>query len=239
MTIQLLNARAVADENRFPLAVKGVLFDLDGTLVDSAPDLAGATNAMLQDLGRSTVEVEQVRGWVGDGAKKLVEYVLLEGDSQTSTETIERGFELFFQHYARMVCDQSQPYPGVMQSIKNLNELGIQMGCVTNKPDRFTRPLLEQLSLDKFFSSIVSGDTCAAKKPDPMPLLKACEVMGVTHDVCVLVGDSANDILAAQAAKMPVICVSYGYNRGVNLDAMNPGAVIDKFEELPPLLTKA
>jgi len=233
------NINAVVDENVFPLAVDAVLFDLDGTLVDSAPDLAGAANAMLNDLGRAAVEVDEVRDWVGDGAKKLVERVLLNDASQADDGQVERGFESFLQHYARMVCDQSRPYPGVLQTIRNLNAQGMRLGCVTNKPDRFTRPLLEQLNLDSYFSSIVSGDTCVAKKPDPMPLLKACEDMGVSHEACVLVGDSANDVLAAQAAKMPVICVSYGYNRGLNLNAMNPDAVIDTFEDLPPLLTKA
>jgi len=239
MATNLTNTRVIADEEIFPLAVGAALFDLDGTLVDSAPDLAGAANAMLNDLGRPAVKVDEVRSWVGDGAKKLVEYVLLNGDPKTNTDVIERGFELFLEHYALMVCDQTKPYPGVVQTIIDLSEQGLRLGCVTNKPDRFTRPLLEQLNLDAYLSSIVSGDTCAAKKPDPMPLLKACDDMGISHEACVLVGDSANDILAAQSANMPVICVSYGYNRGVNLDAMNPDAVIDAFEELPPLLTKA
>ncbi len=233
------NTCRAVDENRFPLAVDAVLLDLDGTLVDTAPDLAAAANQMLRDLDRPTVELEQIRGWVGDGAKKLVERVLLDGENRADLSVIERGYELFFKHYARLVCDQSLPYPGVMQTINTLCRQRLLLGCVTNKPERFTRPLLEQLAMDVYFSSIVSGDSCAAKKPDPEPLLKACEEMGVTPAACVLVGDSANDVLAAQAAKMPVICVSYGYNRGLNLNAMNPDAVIDRFDELPALLIKA
>jgi phosphoglycolate phosphatase len=224
-------------ERSWPLSVGGVLIDLDGTLIHTGPDLARAVNLMMRDLGRRGYPEEKVLNWVGNGAVTLIHRALTGSrDGQADPDLYERGHDSFHHHYLEGVCEHSEPYPDVVEALKTLSDQGFRLACVTNKPERFTCPLLKELELLSFFEAVVSGDTLSVKKPDPMPLHHVCERFGLTAEQAVLVGDSVTDITAAQAAGMPVICVSYGYNQGMDLTKYRPDAIIDSFKELSSLI---
>jgi len=217
-----------------PLSVKMVMIDLDGTLIDTAPDLAASANAMLAGLGMPTHELETVKTWIGNGVARLVKRSLTGSmDGEPEAELYQRGYPLFLEHYGSHVADASRPYPGVVEGLEQLRDAGYALACITNKAEAFTLPLLNALDLHDFFKLVISGDSLPKKKPDPLPLLHACEHFGITPEHGVLVGDSGNDTRAARAAGMPVICVSYGYSQGVDVASLNPEAVIDSLVELP------
>ena len=195
-----------------PLSVRAVLFDLDGTLVDSAPDLTLAANKMLSALGYPQVNCTQVKGWVGDGVRSLVLRALTAIVGDVPDESlIEQGYGLFQRYYAESVYQDSTLYLGVHETLQTLKSSGLALACVTNKPSRFTKPMLEKSGLTGFFGAVVSGDDLSLKKPDPAPLEFAAEQLGVPLTACVLVGDSTNDIRAAGAAGIPVLWATYGY----------------------------
>ena len=195
-----------------PLSVRAVLFDLDGTLVDSAPDLTLAANKMLSALGYPQVNCTQVKGWVGDDVRSLVLRALTAIVGDVPDESlIEQGYVLFQRYYAESVYQDSTLYPGVHETLQTLKSSGLALACVTNKPSRFTKPMLEKSGLTGFFGAVVSGDDLSLKKPDPAPLEFAAEQLGVPLTACVLVGDSTNDIRAAGAAGIPVLWATYGY----------------------------
>ena len=195
-----------------PLSVRAVLFDLDGTLVDSAPDLTFAANKMLSALGYPPVNCSQVKGWVGDGVGSLVRRMLTTILGDVPAESlIEQSYVLFQRYYAESVYQDSTLYPGVHETLQTLKSSGLALACVTNKPSRFTKLLLEKSGLTGFFGAVVSGDDLSLKKPDPAPLEFAAEQLGVPLTACVLVGDSTNDIRAAGAAGIPVLWATYGY----------------------------
>lgn len=218
-----------------PFAPDLVMFDLDGTLVDSVPSLAMAVDRMLQDLGREPVGVEAVRPWVGNGASMLVRRSLcgnLEAEDEISPELQQQAEELFSQHYTDCLCEGVALYPGVREFLQTLAEKKTDMAVVTNKPERFVAPLLESLEIDHFFSIIVGGDSLESKKPDPAPInhvLSTCKVEAIR---ALMVGDSATDIEAARNAFVPVACVSYGYNHGEPIAEKQPDWVVDSMMEL-------
>jgi phosphoglycolate phosphatase len=229
---------AASSKFSLPLAVKMVMIDLDGTLIDSAPDLAASANRMLQALGMPTYEQAQVAQWIGNGVSRLVKRALTgEMNAEPDAGLYERGYAVFLEAYAELVSDQSRPYPGVVGGLEKLQAAGFQLACITNKAEAFTLPLLKDLGLDKYFKLIISGDTLAKKKPDPLPLLHACEHFGITPDHGVLIGDSVNDTQAARNAGMPVILVPYGYNRGQDVRELEPEAVIPSLEQATEYLT--
>jgi phosphoglycolate phosphatase len=212
---------------------KALLFDLDGTLIDSAPDLAAAINLMLIELGYSAVTEAKVRPWVGNGARKLVERALRQTLQKNPEEDfIDTSLAMFFHHYQRVLCDNSCLYPGVKEALHYWQSQNILMACVTNKPARFTAPLLSHFALDKFMPVAISGDSLPVRKPDPAPLLKACELLGVAVNEVIMIGDSRNDVDAARNAGMPVICVSYGYNHGEPIQNAQPDWLVDSFTDL-------
>lgn len=229
--------RAAVRATLSPHRVSAVLFDLDGTLVHSAPDLAAAVNRMLRDLGHAEEPMETVITWVGNGMTRLVKRALT-GDMQGEPEQglFVRALALFQQHYAEQLSVLTRPYAGTVAALDALVAGGFALGCVTNKPAMFTEPLLRKLGLEKYFRVIVSGDTTPARKPDPAPLRHACAVLGVAPAQVLLVGDSANDVQAARNAGMPVICVSYGYNHGRDVRELAPDAVVDSLEEVQQYL---
>ena len=219
-----------------------ILFDLDGTLVDSAPDLALAVNHMLGTLERDTFCPETIRSWVGNGAQTLVKRGL--SGSSVIDETIEpelfsEALDIFLGFYARNLCVSTVAYPNVPATLEHLKSADFTLALVTNKPYGFIHPLLEGLGLSELFELCIGGDSLSKRKPDPLPLLHVCETLGVSASRCVMVGDSKNDILAAQAAGMQSIGVSYGYNYGENIAHYNPDSVVDDFGEIAALLGKA
>jgi len=214
-----------------------VICDLDGTLVHTGPDLAAATNRMLADLGMEQHPENTILAWIGNGAPRLIKRALTASrNGEPDPVLFTRAQSLFKQHYLAGVCDASQPYPAVIQTLRLLEQRGFELACVTNKPEAFTTPLLRKLELDHYFRLVVSGDSLAKKKPDPLPLLHICAELEIGVSQAAMVGDSVNDIEAAQAAGMPVICVSYGYNQGMDLTNSSPDAIIQSFSGLPHLL---
>lgn len=214
-----------------------IVFDLDGTLVDSVPDIATATDAMLVELGRKAAGVDQVRGWVGNGAEKLVQRALANSCDEAligslAASDVSAALAIFKQHYAVHNGRHSVLYPGVEVAVKHCFEAGIRLAIVTNKPLQFVHPLLEKLNIAGRFEIVVGGECLPLKKPHPAPLLHVAEMLGVAVADCLMVGDSRHDVEAGLAAGMPVIAVSYGYNHGEPVAKAGPNVVIDHFSEL-------
>ncbi len=222
-----------------PAPVKMILFDLDGTLVDSAADLAWSVDAMLEDLHLPLQGELKVRQWIGNGVNRLIHRALTgsqEGEAESAA--FNRGKALFLNHYAGHFNKASRLYPGVRSALETWAGLELTLGCVTNKPRRFTNPLLEHLGIDHFFKLIISGDTLTVQKPDPKPLLYACEQLDIMPQASLMVGDSENDVTAAKAAGFQSVAVSYGYNHGVPVAQTNPDLVTDRLDDLAALWTR-
>lgn len=220
-----------------PLTVRMVMIDLDGTLVHTAPDIAASANRMLAGLGMPSRDEKQIALWIGNGVSRLVKRALTGSmDAEPDRDLYDRGYALFRQAYAERVADRSRPYPGVVEGLEALQAAGFELACITNKAAAFTGPLLEALGLRRYFKLVLAGDALPKKKPDPLPLLHACAHFGVTPDHGVLVGDSLNDSQAARAAGMPVILVTYGYNRGNDVRDLHPEAVVDALTDVPQYL---
>jgi len=218
-------------------APRAVLFDLDGTLVDTGPDIAVAVNSMLEDMGRPTHDRGRIMGWIGEGAVRLVQRALAGGvEGQAPAQETERGLSLFYDYYAARVCVDSRPYSHVEPVLAALRRQGVRLACVTNKPVRHTRLLLDALSLAYAFDVVVGGDTLAQRKPDPEPLRFACRRLAVDESNAVYVGDSMTDCRAAAGAGMAMVLVSYGYNRGADLTRLPCAAIIHSLGELPETL---
>ncbi|PZW41147.1 MULTISPECIES: phosphoglycolate phosphatase [unclassified Pseudomonas] len=210
-----------------------VMFDLDGTLVDSVPDLATAVDRMLVELGRKPAGVERVRQWVGNGARVLVRRALAGGldHSAVGEAETEEALARFLDIYAD--CHELITlYPGVHELLEALSTAAVELAVVTNKPERFVAPLLEQVGLGGYFRWIIGGDTLPQQKPDPAALLQVMRLAGVSQAQSLFVGDSRTDVLAARAAGVPCVAVSYGYNHGRPVAEEAPQLVVDSLAEL-------
>ncbi len=216
-----------------------VLIDLDGTLIDSVPDLAYCVDEMMAQLGLPKRGQNAVRNWVGNGVQRLTERALVNSVNGIPTqELMDKAYPIFLELYAQNNAQRSQVYDGVLEGISWMKEHGYRLGCVTNKAEAFTVPLLKNKNLFDLFEVIVSGDTCAEKKPHPMPLLHAAKLMGVTADNALMIGDSRSDVKAARAANFSIFCMTYGYNHGEDIRNEQPDVVMDSFMELPNHLSK-
>lgn len=234
----MANLSSAPAKAAFPLAVKMVMIDLDGTLIHTAPDLAACANRMLADLGRTAYPVETIMTWIGNGVPRLVKRALTnEMWAEPEQALFMQAHVIFQKHYLAHVSDLSRPYPGVVPGLDRLKARGYRLACITNKAEAFTLPLLCNLKLDQYFELILSGDSLPKQKPDPLPLLHACKHFGITPDHGILIGDSSNDVEAARAAGMPVICVPYGYNHGHDIRDAKPDAVLESLVELDKYLT--
>ena len=214
---------------------EAILFDLDGTLINSAPDLALAVNHMLKTLDCDIFSEDIIHGWVGNGAQTLVNRALSgqsEIDENLDATFAAEALNIFLTFYAQNLCVATVAYPNVTTTLKALKDAGYRLAIVTNKPFAFVEPILEGLGLDGLFEIILGGDSLAVKKPDPTPLLHVCEKLDVSVEACVMVGDSKNDILAANACGMQSVGVTYGYNYGESIGVYNPNMIIDDFSEL-------
>lgn len=212
---------------------KLVMFDLDGTLIDSVPELADATDQMLLQLGRAPAGMEKVRNWVGNGAPVLVRRALANDYDHhaISAEQEAEALALFMQAYAR-VDNQTTLYPGTLECLSSLHELGIKMAMVTNKPEEFLPGLLTDIHIAQYFDWVVGGDTFPQRKPDPTGLLWVMQQAGVAAEECLFVGDSKNDVQAAHAAQVACVAVTYGYNYGEPISTAGPALVLDDLREL-------
>jgi phosphoglycolate phosphatase len=222
---------------------RGVLIDLDGTLLDTVPDLASAVNAMRADLGRAPLPQQQVAAYVGKGADRLVHRALTETlDGSADDADFTRGRQSFYEHYRRENGRQAIVYPGVREALALLRNRGLPLACVTNKPGEFTHELLQRVRLVDF-DAVVTGDDTIEKKPHPAPMLHACALLRVPPAETVMIGDSQNDVLSARAAGCRVVVVETGYNEGrpvgeLNADAIVP-TLLDAAQLIAPLDTRS
>jgi phosphoglycolate phosphatase len=216
---------------------KMILIDVDGTLVDSVPDLAYCVDEMMKQLSGPLRGEDEVRNWVGNGVERLVRRALTGRlDGEPSDEDFARAYPIFLKLYAENTSKRSLLYPGVREGLDYMKSRGYPLGCVTNKAAQFTIPLLKDLGIYEEFGIVVAGDTLPVKKPDPQPLLHAAAHFGVAPADALMIGDSKSDVAAARAAGFQIVCMSYGYNHGEDIRDYAPDAVIDSMAELPALI---
>ena len=213
-----------------------LIFDLDGTLIDSVPDLAQATNDMLTTLGKSTYPIETVRNWVGNGSRMLVERALVGSvevaEGQLSKEEADHAEKVFFDAYAKVSGDNTVAYPNVSEGLKKLKQAGFTLALVTNKPIQFVPKILESFGWSELFTEVLGGDSLPTKKPDPEPLRHVCRTLQIAPEYAVMIGDSKNDIFAGQNANIDTLGLSYGYNYGQDIRELKPTAAFDDFQGL-------
>ncbi len=214
-----------------------ILIDLDGTLVDSVPDLAYCVDRMLPQLGLPPRGEAAVRNWVGNGVDKLIQRAISNSlEPEVDEALFRRGQKLFTELYLENNSKRSRLYPGVKEALVWLTENDYTTGCVTNKAEQFTLPLLESLQILDCFSIVVAGDTLPEKKPHPLPLLHAAGTLGARPEHSLMIGDSQHDVKAARAAGFQAMCVSYGYNHGEDIREAGPDIVVDRLDEIIKLL---
>lgn len=219
------------------MAIQAVLFDLDGTLLETVPDLAAAVNAMLREMGRPEISQRQVGVYVGKGAESLVRRALSGSmDGQVDPDLFRQAMALWNQHYELLNGYKAHCFDGVREGLDMLQNAGFKLAVVTNKPERYTLPLLKRTELLPYFEVVVGGDTCARKKPDPMPIEFACQQLGVSPDEALMIGDSVNDALSARAAGVSCWLLPYGYNEGNDIHSTPCDAYVQTIEEAANLL---
>ena len=229
--------------------IEAVIVDLDGTMVDTLGDFEVALNRSLAELGLPGVDRALVERTVGKGSEHLIRGVLahqlalpeVKGCGQTcpaqSVDALyDRAWAAYQRHYLAINGQFSDVYPGVLEGLQALRQRGLPLACLTNKPLAFARDLLAAKGLDGFFVQVFGGDSFERKKPDPLPIIKTCEALGVDPSATLMVGDSSNDAQAAHAAACPVVLVTYGYNHGEPIRATPANAWLDSLAELPCLL---
>ncbi|WP_201572202.1 phosphoglycolate phosphatase [Psychrobacter nivimaris] len=219
-----------------------LIFDFDGTLIDSVPDLADATNAMLTTLGKDTYPIETIRNWIGNGSRLLVERALVGkvevADGELTVEEADHAEQIFFEAYKNLSGSKTVAYPGVDDGLKRLHAAGYTLALVTNKPIRFVPKILQSFGWQDLFSEVMGGDSLSVKKPDPAPLLHVCETLNISVEQAVMIGDSRNDMLAGQNANMDTLGLSYGYNYGQDIRELNPTEAFDHFADLVAWIMK-
>jgi len=219
-----------------------LIFDFDGTLIDSVPDLADATNAMLTTLGKDTYPIEMIRNWIGNGSRLLVERALVGkvevAEGELTVEEADHAEQIFFEAYKNLSGSKTVAYPDVDDGLKKLHAAGYTLALVTNKPIRFVPKILQSFGWQDLFSEVMGGDSLPVKKPDPTPLLHVCETLNISVDKAVMIGDSRNDMLAGQNANMDTLGLSYGYNYGQDIRELNPTEAFDHFADLVAWIMK-
>lgn len=214
-----------------------VLIDVDGTLIDSVPDLAYCADQMMSQLDLPERGEDAIRQWVGNGVEKLVKRALVNSlDGEPDVDLFEKALPVFWRLYENNICVRSRLYDGVVDGLDYMKSRGYRLGCVTNKARSFTIPLLEQIGIAQYFEITICGDDTERKKPDPLPLLTAASELQVSPEDSLMLGDSKSDVQAARAAGFQIICMSYGYNHGEDIRRYEPDAVIDSMVELKDLI---
>lgn len=214
---------------------KLLIFDFDGTLIDSVPDLAEATNIMLEQLGKPLFPLDTVKQWVGNGARMLVERALsgsVDINEQLSKDEVDTAERIFFAAYGTLDCNKTTSYPDVDSGLKKLKNAGFTLALVTNKPMRFVPKILDSLGWTSLFDMVLGGDSLPVKKPDPAPLLHVCETLKFSPAQAFMIGDSINDISAGKNAHIDTIGLSYGYNYGQDIRDSKPNQAFDHFADL-------
>lgn len=220
---------------------KLIIFDLDGTLIDSVPDLADSVNHTLKAINQDTFKEDIIRGWVGNGAQTLVKRALSGNtviDPNIDNGLFEKSLKIFLDFYSKNVCIRTVAYEGVKETLHFLKKQGYILTIATNKPFDFVAPILKALDIDDLFEFYIGGDSLNKKKPDPYPLLYVCEKLNCKIEDSIMIGDSKNDILAAKSANMDSIGVTYGYNYGEDISTYEPNFVVEKFSKIEDILGK-
>ncbi|WP_179352683.1 phosphoglycolate phosphatase [Winogradskyella vidalii] len=214
-----------------------IIFDFDGTLINSIPDLTLAVNKMLSHYKRESLSIEQVTPFIGNGALPLVRRALefTMPNQNLSDSLLNEAFDIYLAAYKEVTCIDTFMYPGVLDTLIDLDSKGYKMAICTNKPFGFIEPILDKLEITKFFKSWIGEDSLSEKKPSAVPLLHLTKELQTSLEKSIMVGDSKNDILAARNAKMESIGVSYGYNYNENIADYKPTVVVDNFAELQAL----
>ena len=215
--------------------IKGIFFDLDGTLFDTAPELIGAVNSMLKGLSLKELSGKIIKSFIGRGAENLIKKSISLSSGKNSDFCFEEGNSLSKKYYKMNAAD-SKIYEGAEDTLKKFKSRGILLACVTNKPEIYTKALLEKSGLSFYLDLIVSGDTVAKKKPDPMPLQYGCDILKVKPNEVIMVGDSCNDINAGYAAGTYVVTVPYGYQYGESIISDKVDLAILNLLDLNPLV---
>lgn len=217
--------------------IRAVFLDLDGTLLDTAPDLAAAANAALADLALAPLPAGKVRDFVGSGIAMLVRRCLAASLArEPEAALLEQAQARFAAHYERLNGSTSQPFPGAVEGIVAMRAQGLHLACVTNKAARFTRPLLAAAGLARYFDAVVTSDMVGARKPDPAVFLHACRELGVPPGEACTIGDSANDADGARAAGCRFLLVPYGYREGRELREIPCDRIIDSLLDAVPAI---
>jgi phosphoglycolate phosphatase len=206
--------------------IRAVLLDLDGTLLDTAPYIAAAANAMLAEQGLEPLPASAIRDFIGRGIPRLVERCLEAAGLPLPCAQLESALRSFGAHYAKLNGSASSPYPGVIDALKGMRASGLRLACVTNKAAAFTVPLLERAGLAPLLDAVVTADQVGRRKPHPEPFLHACRMLGVPPAEAAVIGDSANDAEAARAAGCRVLLVSYGYSEGRDVRTLDSDGVV-------------
>ena len=220
-----------------PLAA--VLFDLDGTLLDTALDIALALNRTLAEYGSAPVAAGDVRRMIGRGAPMLIQRAAALQRHELDEASCASMVERFFHHYGALEQNDecaARPFAGVAEALQRLHAAGLAIAVVTNKQQRFAESLLRLCGLGQWVHLIVGGDSCERRKPDPQPLLFACAALGVPPTAALMVGDSTNDVQAARAAGIAIVCVPYGYNEGQDPRELPCDALVESLADLPAML---
>jgi phosphoglycolate phosphatase len=213
------------------MTIKAVIFDLDGTLVDSAPDLMLATNHVLSRLERRAITMDEVRSFVGHGARALIKRGCAATGEPIDEKTLDFYFAEFLRFYEKNIAVNSMAFPGVIDLLKRCAAGGLKMGVCTNKLEGLSVRLLQALDMEKYFGAIVGPDTISIAKPDPAPYLETARRLGIESDSSLMVGDSETDILTARAVGVPVIGVTFGYTQKP-VATYNPDYLVSHFDEI-------
>lgn len=224
----------------FPIPIKVVVIDLDGTLLDTATDLAFAANKMLLELDKPELPLTTIQSFIGKGIQKLVKRSLTNSlEIEPEPELFARALPIYERNYRENLYTHTRPYPGVVDGLNVLKKDGFRLACITNKAEAFTLPLLRATHLLDYFEIVLSGDSLPKKKPDPLPLLHACKHFQIQPNELLLIGDSLNDAIAARAAGCNIFCVPYGYNEGRDVRELDCDAIVSSLLEATKLIKKS
>jgi len=216
-----------------------IIFDMDGTLIDSVPSLSFAINYMLKVLDSKPIAEETIRDFVGNGAEPLIKRALVR-DKDYESKNIEESYfikakDIFLEFYGNNLNAKTTLYPDVLETLQYLKDKNYKLAVATNKPIEFVGDMLKHFKLDNFFQIYLGGGSTEYKKPHPQMLLKICQELNITAQKSVMVGDSSSDIIAAKKANIDSIALTYGYNQGANLKELEPTAIFDSFKDIKEL----
>lgn len=217
-------------------AIAAAIFDLDGTLVDTLPDFDVALNAMLRELALPAIDAHAIETLIGRGSEHLIRSVLAHVGAPAVR--YDQAWASYWKHYLAINGQHARVYSGVREGLQALRDAGLRLACLTNKPTDFARPLLERKELASYFDLVFGGDAFERKKPDPLPLWRTCEALGSSPASTLMIGDSSNDARAARAARCRVVLVTYGYNHGEPIRAVDADGFVDSISHVPGWISR-